>query len=196
MKKNIILLFSAIFLLFLNSCGKCVETNLTDEEKKWFSVYEKGQSMIFKSNLGNMDTIVAVEKVKQHNNSDCNYYGIGPMQPEIMFITLKLKNCNNGSYCEGGIFISKDEADKIFNPSFRLFGLSYSQAYVNSLSKETWLVLKTTKGKYTKVHVFEDGINAKSFGRGYLKSFYWDKNEGLIRYDTNEGEIFELLSKK
>lgn len=193
--KNNIFWILILFLLLLNSCGKCIETNLTNEEKEWFSVYEKGQTMIFKSNLGHLDTLVVAEKVKQHNNSDCNYYGIGPMQPEIMFITFKLKNCNNESYCEGGIFISKDEAYKIFNPSFRLFGLSYSQAFANLLSKETWCVLKTTKRKYTNVYVFEDGINAKSFGRGYLKSFYWDKKEGLIRYDTSEGEIFELLKK-
>lgn len=194
--RNNIFLTLILLLLLLNSCGKCIETNLTNEEKEWFSVYKKGQNIIFKSNLSRLDTIVVTEKIRQHNNSNCNYYGIGPMQPEIMFITLKLKNCDNESYCEGGIFISKDEAGKIFNPSFRLFGLSYSQSYANLLSKETWCVLKTTKRKYTNVYVFEDGINAKSFGRGYLKSFHWDKKEGLIRYDTSEGEIFELLSKK
>lgn len=195
MKKNIVFWILISFLLFLNSCGKCIETNLTNEEKEWFSVYEKGQTIIFKSNEGNLDSIVITEKVKQHNNSDCNYYGIGPMQPEIMLINLNFKTCKTESYCDGGIFISKDEVDKIFNPSFRLFGLFSSDIDATSLPKETEVILKTTKRKYINVYVFEDGINAKNFGRGYLKSFYWDKKEGLIRYDTSEGEVFELLKK-
>lgn len=42
---------------------------------------------------------------------------------------------------------------------------------------------------------FEDSINAYNSGNGNLKSFYWDKKEGLIRYDTSDGEVFELLKK-
>ncbi|MDR7370779.1 hypothetical protein J2X17_001562 [Flavobacterium aquidurense] len=29
-----------------------------------------------------------------------------------------------------------------------------------------------------------------------MVSFYWDKNEGLIRYYTSDGEVFELLKKE
>ncbi|MDR7370780.1 hypothetical protein [Flavobacterium aquidurense] len=140
MKKKILLI---LIIVILNSCGKCIETNLTAGEKEWFSVYEKGQNIIFKSNLNHLDTIVVTEKLRQHNNSDCNYYGIGPMQPEIMFITLTSKICHNEPYCTGEIFISKDEVDKIFVPGFSLFGL-YSTSE-NSLPKETWVMLTTTK---------------------------------------------------
>jgi signal peptidase I len=191
MKKKAV---SICCFLILNSCGKCIETNLTSEEKVWFSVYEKSQNIIFKSNLGHFDTIVVTEKVQQHNNSDCNYYGIGPMQPEIMFITLNSKICHNEPYCKGEIFISKDKVDKIFTPSFSLFGLY--NANNNSLPKETWLILRTTKKKYSNVYIFEDGINAKNSGNNYLTSFYWDKKEGLIRYDTSDGEVFEILEKR
>ena len=45
-----------LLIIVLNSCN-CIETHLTNDEKAWFSAYEKGQKIIFKSNLGNLDTI-------------------------------------------------------------------------------------------------------------------------------------------
>lgn len=152
LKKEIIVLLLCCFII-LSSCGKCIETNLTLEETEWFSVYKKGQTIIFKSNLGHFDTIVVTEKVRQHNNSDCNYYGIGPMPPEIMFFTLNSKICHNEPYCEGNIFISKDQADKIFVPTFGLFGLFFSD--INSFPKEAWIILSTTKKKYVNVYLLK-----------------------------------------
>lgn len=195
MRKKLVIFLSICYSVILSSCGKCIETHLTIHEKEWFCVYKKNQNIIFKSNLNHLDTIVVTEKIETHNNMDCNYYGIGPMQPHVMYITLNSKICHNESYCDGGIFISKDQADKIFFPSFRLFGLYYSKINPEILDKEEWLILNTSQKKYSHVYIFEDGINAKNFGNNYLKSFYWDKKEGLIRYDTSEGEVFELLKK-
>ncbi|OXB10872.1 hypothetical protein B0A81_02600 [Flavobacterium plurextorum] len=193
MIKSKIILFSISFLFFLNSCGKCIETHLTDEERIWFKAYEKGQIIVFKSNLGNLDTLLVHEKNEGHGNENCNYYGIGPIQPHIMNITLKRKNCKNESNCNAGISISKNKENEKCFPGFYAFGLYQDGNLKDESSKVTNFKLSTVKTIYNEVYHFEDGLNAKNVTLVFLKSFYWDKKGGLIRYDTNEGEIFELL---
>lgn len=194
--RNNIFLILILLLLLLNSCGKCVETNLTDEEKKWFSIYEKGQTIIFKSNEGNLDTLFVSEKKEGHGNENCNYYGIGPIQPNIMYIILKLKNCKSEWNCDVGISVSKDQVDKKCFPGFYAFGLYQEGNLKNEDSKLENFKISTTDKRFNDVYKFEDGVNAKNSSLTFIKSFHWDKKEGLIRYDTSEGEIFELLSKK
>lgn len=195
MRKKITTLIIFMFLVLI-SCGKCIETNLTHEEKAWFSVYEKGQTIIFKSNLGNLDTLLVHDKNEGHGNENCNYYGIGPIQPHIMNITLKRKNCKNESNCIAGISISKNKENEKCFPGFYAFGLYQNGNLKNEDLKTTNFKLSTVKTIYNEVYHFEDGLNAKNVTLVFLRSFYWDKKEGLIRYDTSEGEIFELISKK
>jgi hypothetical protein len=181
-------------LMLLNSCN-CVETHLTKEEKEWFSVYKKGQNLVFKSNKGNLDTILIAEKTETHNNKDCNYFGIGSTQPHVMFITLKPKICHNESYCDGEMFISKDQVDEKCFPSFSFLGLLEKSELKNTTPKPQRIKLNSTNKTYSQVYCFEEGINADNYGNNYLKSFYWDKKEGLIRYEAHDGEVFELLKK-
>ncbi len=188
-------IFLLAIIIILNSCGKCVETNLTKEEKVWFSIYEKGQTVIFKSNQGNLDTLIVSEKIDDHGNKNCNYYGIGSIQPNIMYIILKLKNCKNESNCDVGISVSKDQVDKKCFPGFYAFGLYQNGVLKNEDSKLQNFKIAATDKIYNNVYQFEDGINAKNVSLTIIKSFYWDKKEGLIRYDTSEGEIFELFKK-
>jgi hypothetical protein len=194
MKNKKTAILSILLLVLLYSCN-CVETYLTKEEKEWFSVYRKGQNIVFKSNKENLDTIVVIEKIETHNNKDCNWIEIGTMQPHIMFITLKSKICHNESYCEGQIFISKDKENEKCVPSFSFLGLLEKSEPKGTLPKPQRIKLTTINKIYTSAYYFEDGINANNFGNNYLKSFYWDKKDGLIRYEAHDGEVFELLKK-
>jgi hypothetical protein len=182
-----------LFAIVLNSCT-CVETHLTKEEKEWFSAYKKGQTIIFKSNLGNLDSIV-IKKIEIHGNKDCNWIEIGTTQNHIMSIDFKPKVCHNESYCDGGISISKANEDKKAFPSFSLFGLFYSKSYNKEKLKKLNIKLITTNKIYYQVYYFENGVNANGFGTNSPKSFYWDKKDGLIKYETKDGEVFELLKE-
>ena len=186
-----------LLLLFLNSCTcKCIKTHLTNEEREWFNAYRKGQQIIFKSNLGNIDTLSVSNKYEAFGNKDCNCYEVGNIQNNVMNIDLQSKICHNDSYCAGGISIIKEKMDEKCFPSFSLFGLFYSKIHQKVEPKTESIKLITANIVYNYVYHIQDGVNGDNFGNCYLKSFYWDKKEGLIRYDTSEGEIFALLSKK
>lgn len=192
--KNKIAILLIALQIILNSCN-CVETQLTKEEKEWFSVYKKGQAIIFKSNYGNLDTIVVTEKSEFHGNKDCNWLEVGTIQNHMMHMVFKSKDCRNKSDCEGRIEISKDKMDEKSFPFFRIFGLEYAPASQKNTLKQRSIKLTTTNKIFSASYYFEDKVNANSYGSNYLKSFYWDKNAGLIRYEKNDGEIFELLKK-
>jgi hypothetical protein len=190
--KGIALLILLSIVLY--SCN-CVETHLTKDEKAWFSAYEKGQTIIFKSNLGNLDTIEITKKLETHGNKNCNWLEIGTIQNHIISTTFKAKVCRNESYCDGGISISKYDVDEKAFPSFSLFGLFFSKSYNKQELKTDSVKLNTTNKIYSQVYHFENGVNANGSGVNPPKSFYWDKKEGLIKYETKDGEIFELLKK-
>jgi len=189
--KNLLLL---LLVIFFYSCN-CVETHLTVDEKSWFSVYEKGQKIIFKSNRGNIDTIEVAEKIETHGNKDCNWIEMGRIQEHIMYIELKTKVCHNYSYCDAEISISKDSEDKNAFPSFRIFGLYFSKLYQKIEPQIVSVKLVNSNKIYSSTYHFESGVNADGYGIDCPKSFYWDKNEGLIKYELNDGEVFELLKK-
>jgi hypothetical protein len=112
-----------------------------------------------------------------------------------MDIDFRPKVCHNESYCDGGISISKgNQSEKAF-PSFSLFGLFYSKSYNKEELKTESVKLIVTNKIYLNVYHFENGVNANGFGTNSPKSFYWDKKDGLIKYETHDGEVFELLKK-
>ncbi|UTN03707.1 hypothetical protein L0669_20555 [Flavobacterium bizetiae] len=57
MKKYILLAVCTM----LYSCT-CRQINLTYNEKEWLNLYKKGDVLIFKSNKGNIDTIMVINQ--------------------------------------------------------------------------------------------------------------------------------------
>lgn len=185
MKKYIIL--SICFILY--SCT-CKQINLTNREKEWLNPYLKGEVLIFKSNKGKTDTITVTRKLEFITNENCEWFTIGNTQNQGISIDLKPNICHNESYCEGEVSIIKSNVDKETSPFFRVFGLEFSSP-ISKLIKQK-VVLSVNGKTYNSAYLFQDGINATNYGNGYLKSFFWDKKDGLIRYEGIDGEIFEI----
>lgn len=101
--------------------------------------------------------------------------------------------CKNETYRNVELVINKEDKNSESFPSFNTFGLVYNIELNKSQSLKESISLSKTNKKYNSVYYFEDGVNAYNSGNGYLKSFYWDKKEGLIRYDTSDDEVFELF---
>jgi hypothetical protein len=182
---KITLTFFAMFLL--SSCS-CYQTHLEEDEKAWCKPYIQGETIIFKGSDGTFDTI-QVSKKEGFSNLDCNLR-LGREQQNYINIDLIPKKCHNPEYCEGEIDIRKEVEEEINHPFFRIFGLEYDEG---SELIEAIIKLETTGKTYTKAYYFEDKRNASNAGNEYMKSFYWDKQDGLIRYEAHNGEVFELL---
>ncbi|RZK01517.1 MAG: hypothetical protein EOO46_20055 [Flavobacterium sp.] len=184
MKKIIV-----VFLVFTIYSCNCTQVYLSDKEKQWVFPYKKGDVIIFKSNRGNFDTLVVVAKETVFTNPDC-LLEIGSKQREDISIKLQPNKCHNQYYCEGEIAITKNDYEDN-QPFFRIFGLEYSDSSINTKLFKTSFTSSNGK-KYISAYLFKDGLNADNYGSNYLKSFYWDKLDGLIRYESNDGEIFDV----
>jgi hypothetical protein len=182
---KITLTFLAMFLL--SSCS-CYQTHLEEDEKAWCNPYIQGETIIFKGSDGSFDTIQVAKKEEGFSNLNCNL-NLGREQQNYINIDLIPKKCHNPVYCEGDIGIRKQEDEKSY-PFLRIFGLEYEEG---SELIEAIIKLKTTSKTYNKAYYFEDTNNAVNYGNNYLKSFHWDKQDGLIRYEAHNGEVFELL---
>ncbi|OXB10874.1 hypothetical protein B0A81_02610 [Flavobacterium plurextorum] len=183
LKRGRFFLFIILFSIVINSCGKCVETNLTKEERAWFSVYEKDQTIVFKSNLGNIDSLVVTDKSETFGNKDCKWVEIGTIQNNMLKLNLRSKACKSKDFCEGIMMISKDQPNQQALPFFRIFGLEFSPNSGANKMITKKVNFDHVKLEYSDVYFFEDKLNCNSYGSNFLKSFYWDKKAGLIRYE-------------
>lgn len=181
-----------ILNLILISCTNCYQTKLSPEEKSWCAPYKKGQTLIFKSDRGHFDTIAVTSKSEGYTNNDCNQ-GLGPEQKHFIKIILKPKTCHNLDYCESEIAIVKEDSLSEADPSLRIYGLEYDVSSNNYTFITEKMELSTIRKVYPNVYSFKEKINATNYGNAYLKSFYWDKHDGLIRYDLQDGEVFEFF---
>ncbi|MDQ6469297.1 hypothetical protein RB619_01490 [Flavobacterium sp. LHD-80] len=181
------IVLSILLLLLFCSCDSS-DRQFSKDELDWFVAYKKGQIIIFKSNLGNFDTIIVSETT---NGNTINLFKSRDCKKNIM---LTSNFCKNRKYCDVEISIDKEEDELQNFPSFNAFGL-YSIDLNNNHAYGQSVTLKMTHRKYTSVYIFELGLNAYNLENGYLKSFFWDKREGLICYENLAGEVFELLKK-
>ena len=195
MKNKLLFVFICIAIAITSCKDKCIQTHLADDEREWFLCYNNEDKVIFRSNLGKLDTIKIIEKTESFTNPDCNILALGDLQKEYIYIEFKPNKCGNiGVYCGGEISITKDRPDEKIFPFFRVFGLEYSPYLQNDNLICKKITLSTNKKNYI-AYRFEENVNSTNYGNEYLKSFDWDKKDGLIRYEAKNGEIFEFLKK-
>jgi len=187
--------FLFILLIVTFSCNYgCIQTHLTNEERKWFSVYEKGDRIIFKSNLGNLDTLIVTNVTNDFTNKDCNRM-VGKFQQEFISVKFQPKSRDTMKLYSGGeIDIYKSNQDQYAYPSFKIFGLDYDDVeQQHNFISEKIKLLSNDKSYF--VYSFKENVNAANYGNGYLTSYYWNMDNGLIRYILRKGEIFDFVKK-
>ena len=182
-----------LFLIGLNSCCRCKKFNLTAEEKEWINIYDSGQVILFKSNLSHFDTFEVVEKRNFYTNSNCNCLEIGNTQSQTLDVTLRPKTCHDSFYCDVYIGIVKDTHQQKTQPTIRVFELAVNSENFESDFHTLPVILSTNRRIYDAL-CYQNQSQIK-YGNNYLKKFYWDRKEGLIRYEANNGELFELWRK-
>jgi len=188
MKPNYIIAL-LIFQFLFNSCG-CIQTDLSKSERKWCSAYTYGSVVIFKSNFGNIDSLKVTELEEGITNEDCNRL-VGKTQQNYIAVKLKLKKCKDEN-CDIQIAIYKKKVDKIAFPFFNVFGLEYDPIIQKNKLFKRKVILSNTNKTYD-CYTFKDSINARSYGS--IKAFDYSIENGIVRYETAKGEVFELMNK-
>jgi hypothetical protein len=199
MKNQLFLfLFSTSFLM---SCG---HTNkLSEEDFKWMP-YNGNETLVFKSNTGDTDTVFLLKKdtllaYPEAQSANGTKY-------EIVTIFCKHSDPNMPSskhrYLKNNfleIGKAKDNRTKI-NVLLSAKDAKYyklSAIKIDSLNKETPSTLLTQYGQYDDVYIFnsEDYLGNLRQRNNFITKVYWSKSNGLIRYDKKDTVYWELAKK-
>ena len=186
-----LVLLLAVGLLF-HSCffDNCKKQELTLDEKSWFKPYHLYDTIIFKSDRFNLDSLLV--NSKEDYFSKCNKLEIGPLKKNTFYILLKPLTENKDVYSDISIEFRKESEASPCLKHIRVYTL---WGFYESKT-DIWVSQKirlNTDGKEYMSYYFEDNETANSFGNNIIKSFNWSKKYGLLRYEKNSGEVFDLL---
>jgi len=184
---------------FLTSCHRVYR--LSDNDYSWMP-YKGTETLIFSSKTGYTDTIFLLKKdtLTAYPGAQ-SLNGITYEEVSISSRHTNPSNPNSKRYLENSFVRlqkSKDSKtrlllnvlakDAIF---YRLSGLT-----IDSLSKQMTSTLITKYKTYNDVYIIEDDdwLNFKQRS-DYVTKLYWSKSQGLIRYDKQDGDNWELTKK-
>lgn len=183
-------------LLLFSSC--CEKTDLSNEEILWTAPYKTGDLLIFQSLKSGFDSIRITNKIDKHAE-DCNPLEISKYRVHSIIV----EYATNRAECDGWqhpkilVSITKDRPDTSFLPKFRVFDIEFAPKYSlrDSLIIEG-TQLKIVGKRYDSCYVFKPEINASSLVPQTMAAFYWDKRDGLIKYISTDGEVWELVGRE
>lgn len=195
MKELFIVFFFAVS--FLISCGRV--SRLSENDYKWMP-YKGNETLVFKSNTGESDTIFFIRKDTLWGYPDP---ALSTSRYEEVAIFCKHHSSNKLEYGRSYYFFKIQKAKD--NRAELVFDLSTDGAVfyrlrtvkIDSLRKENHMTLQTSDGKYDDVYVIYPDDYARDFYHrsNYVTKLYWSKSNGLIRYDKKDTIYWELEKK-
>ncbi|HEX2847228.1 MAG TPA: hypothetical protein VHN59_11815 [Chitinophagaceae bacterium] len=195
MKKNA---FAFLFLSFIFiSCGQSIK--LSDEDYNWMP-YTGNETLVFKSNTGETDTIYFIRKDTVWGMPDP---AVSTNKYEIVGIFCRHSDGYTGSekfrYLENYFLEIKKNMNK---RAELVFGLAtknakfyrLSSVKIDSLSKVSPTSVTVSNNHYGDVYIIEaeDYLGSLSSRSDYVTKLYWSKSKGLIRYDKQDSSYWEL----
>ncbi|HMR85741.1 MAG TPA: hypothetical protein PKE30_21510 [Niabella sp.] len=194
MKKQLILFL--LSLLFLVSCG---QTNKLSEEDYSWMPYKGDETLVFKSNLEETDTLFILKKDTLLAYPEAQALnGIKYEEVSVFCNHFGRNNRNTGrSYYFFKVQRAKDNRTELaFDLSAEGAGFyRISSVKIDSLSNVNLVSVETSYGKYDDVYIiYPDDYGKDFYNRSnFVSKLYWSKTRGLVRYDKKGGVYWELM---
>ena len=191
-----LLIISVVFSLTSCMFSNCEEIALSEDEHKTFKSCFIGQQIVYKSNLNNLDTFLVTNLDDYYTT--CSKFELGDSVYNNLSATiLKVKNgeVNTKAFWGQGVSFEKRSKNKPCNKSFEVFGLVWDGREGDTLI-EKWIINMHSL-KHQLCWYFEFELNTSDLYGGTVpvKSYYWNKSDGLVRYIATSGEVFDLYYK-
>jgi hypothetical protein len=184
--KKIVLFFC---LWTLISCVQ--ETNFNNEELIWLDPYEKNDILIFQnSNTSKILSIKITDEKLYHKEYN-------PISSDLKEQIIRIYYKVNESNYEGQLLEMYKRPDEFATPIISFLKSSF---FVNRNQLEfNKLALNSTDRSFEEVYKFHKEIDnhfSENRHKTLPQTLYWDKEFGIIKYVTYEGDIWELIEFK
>lgn len=194
-------LFAALAILIIVASCKTVK-RLSNDDRAWMP-YKGNETLVYTSNFGDIDTVFLIGK-------DTSWHYPDPMfslsKNEVLSVYSKFKDIydDSGSYRYlQGTFVS---IKRTMNKSSELFidlnakDATYyriSLIRLDSLETVEPISLTVVDNNYNDVYVFLGEYYLDIFRErsDFITKVYWSKSAGVIRYEKDDGEYWELTQK-
>lgn len=195
MKKQFNLFFFCV--LFLVSCGKAI--SLSEEDYSWMP-YKGNETLVFKSNTGDTDTIFFMRKDTLWGYPD-PALSVSKYEEAAIFSKHSDPYTSNGHrYLEGYFLKIKKtmsrKAELVIDLSAKDASFyRLSPIKIDSLSKVNPISFVTSYRRWDDVYVIsgEDYLGSFQQRSDYITKVYWSRSKGLIRYDKKDSVYWELI---
>lgn len=183
-------------LIVLQSClfSNCNEILLTPKDKSWLRAYEKSDTIIFKGNRNGADTLLLDRESSFYDGfTTCSKIELGPNTYNYSDVSLRLMNKQKSYNRSVFVSISKDHQDAGEKECIKEFTVFNADGGFVEESDSTLVVEYITLSwnkEEIKTFLFTDMTSSSP-----VYSFNWNKKYGLVRYEMDSGEVFELTKK-
>lgn len=172
----------------------CTKKRLRSEHLDIFKAMNKGDLWVYKSNLGNFDTL-EVKDIDRGSFTNCNRFELGEFQYQSSGVIMEL---SAGSYSKSYKMDHQVRIDFSFDKYlseeiqeyYDVFDLSSSNKNVIT---DTLLDSQNDSVPVTSF-ILKKNAGMRSLGGNRIKAFYWSNKKGLMRYVHKGGETFDLIS--
>ena len=170
-----------LIILILLTCS--CNYNLNQEAKSW-NPYKTSEFLVFKSNNVDFDTIriISVDRYRSNRNEIETVNCI--MNGKRTFL-MALTAWDNHTVLSINL-----NTDQVILDPFKAKRLSW----LDSLPKTNLMVNSNIYTDVFSLTPDEENSNKRD-EKSRVKTFYWSKSEGLLRYDTDDGIRWALLEK-
>lgn len=176
--------------------GCCSKIPFSKENEFWYSIYEDGDNIIFKSNLEDFDTISIIKKVINSPDGKCNVF-VSEYDEAHARIDYKVKK--DTFDIEQNYLVQYTEA---INPNsslpvLRIFNMEFSEYYNDGDNLQIINCQSISTGWGDEICFLFNQKNCRlnlsqNFG---IIEFVWSKSHGLVSYKNREGEKWEYFKK-
>ena len=197
-RQFIFIVFCTSFLMYCGHLNK-----LKKEDYEWMP-YSGHETLVYRSNIGDMDTIFLLKKDTLIAYPEAQ--SLNGMTYEVLSVFCRHSDPNlpsdNHRYLENDFFKierSKDNQSrlKILLSAVDANFYRLSTIKIDSLAAEKPSSLHTKHSQYSDVYVInaEDYLGNLNKRSNFITKVYWSKSQGLIRFDKTENIYWELEQK-
>lgn len=169
------------FMVFVICCG--MKPTFNEDELMWLSVYDEGDTLIFKSDSGVFDTTIIIAK-------EIFYPDYNPIESHGTYLpqygVIWYKNANLRYHEEGDRLITliKKEPDK---KTFLAISFKYSNFIFLDISGENL-------DKFLKGNLYEFESPNERVDLLEPKIILWDKDKGIVQYVTGDSSVWRRVN--
>jgi hypothetical protein len=192
-------IFLSIFLaLLISSCGiitnsvqdSCIRLRFKERDLFWVNPYKVNDILVFQSNRNNTDSLKIVNKefTKPKDSRECNWF-VSLYLSESVRLDYQFFHDKKWTEQKNLLYLEKRPKKEGNELILRAFQLEYFNPNLQTGST----FLKKLNVQVTDCYIFEHDKARVLDSRMGITKFYWSKSLGLIKYESKDGETWELI---